>query len=335
MKRLFVGAVAALLLTGCGSGAEKLNQQGNEAYAEQSYEVALESYQQAAALEPELAAPVYNSASVLYQLTAYDEAGEALNSAMQTADSALTQQGYFNLGNTFFQAQEYAQAAEAFKHALRLDPADRDAKYNLELTLRKLEEADNPEQPQEEQAPEDQPQEEQEDQPQEEPSQGSQGQEDEQQSGGQSEDQQQDQSEEQDQSAENRDEQQNSDSSSDQESDPSQTDEQSGDPQDEPTSEPTPGPEHEGEQTDQGDGDQPATPTPTPDPAGNPGENGQPQPGDQNPPEPGQGSMAQLQGLSNEQARQLLQAASQGTQTLQEYLQQIYVFPPGDVDEDW
>ena len=47
------------------------------------------------------------------------------------------------------------------------------------------------------------------------------------------------------------------------------------------------------------------------------------------------GQPVQLEGLTEEQARQLLIAASQGTETLQEYLQQIYVFPYSDVENDW
>ncbi len=42
-----------------------------------------------------------------------------------------------------------------------------------------------------------------------------------------------------------------------------------------------------------------------------------------------------FEGLTEEQARQLLIAAGQGTETLQEYLQQIYAFPYGEVEEDW
>jgi hypothetical protein len=39
--------------------------------------------------------------------------------------------------------------------------------------------------------------------------------------------------------------------------------------------------------------------------------------------------------LTEQQARQMLIAAAQGTKTLQEYLQQVYVFPSGAVEKDW
>jgi hypothetical protein len=47
------------------------------------------------------------------------------------------------------------------------------------------------------------------------------------------------------------------------------------------------------------------------------------------------GQLMQQEGLSKEQARQLLIAAAQGSESLQEYLQQIYVFPNSNVDQDW
>jgi len=42
-----------------------------------------------------------------------------------------------------------------------------------------------------------------------------------------------------------------------------------------------------------------------------------------------------VQGLTREQARQLLEAAAAGTESLEEYLQQILVFPGAPPAEDW
>jgi hypothetical protein len=40
-------------------------------------------------------------------------------------------------------------------------------------------------------------------------------------------------------------------------------------------------------------------------------------------------------GLSEEQARQLFEAATQGTESLEEHLQQILVVPGGQPAQDW
>ena len=60
----------------------------------------------------------------------------------------LRQQSIFNLGNSLVRAAEDApergqlllDAVAAYEEALRLDPADQDAKWNLELALQRLEE---------------------------------------------------------------------------------------------------------------------------------------------------------------------------------------------------
>ncbi|MCI0597411.1 MAG: tetratricopeptide repeat protein, partial [candidate division Zixibacteria bacterium] len=47
---------------------------------------------------------------------------------------------HYNIGNGLFGAGKFAEAAGAFKKALEINPNDRDAKYNLELALKMLEE---------------------------------------------------------------------------------------------------------------------------------------------------------------------------------------------------
>ena len=51
--------------------------------------------------------------------------------------------------------------------------------------------------------------------------------------------------------------------------------------------------------------------------------------------EQGEGQPQQLEGLTEEQARQLLEAAAEGAESLEEFLQQILVVPGGSPLEDW
>ncbi len=68
MKKAMIAiAFSGLLMTACGSGAEKLNEAGNTAFAEQDYAAAAEKYQEAADADAELAAPLYNTAGALYR----------------------------------------------------------------------------------------------------------------------------------------------------------------------------------------------------------------------------------------------------------------------------
>jgi tetratricopeptide (TPR) repeat protein len=121
--------------------------------AEQRYEIgdypqALELFQQASKREdsPSLR---YNTGNAQYRLRRYEEAVKTYREAL-TGDRALQHRAYFNLGNAYVRAAEDAgrdldalrRAVTAFEEALRLDPADRDAKWNLELALRRLGESE-------------------------------------------------------------------------------------------------------------------------------------------------------------------------------------------------
>ena len=86
----------------------------------------------------------FDAGSALYRMERYEEAAEQFTAAAR--DSALRQRSLFNLGNAMVRAAEEKpgkpeplyRAAEAFEGALRLDPRDQDAKWNLEIALRRL-----------------------------------------------------------------------------------------------------------------------------------------------------------------------------------------------------
>ncbi len=86
----------------------------------------------------------FDAGSALYRLERYEEAAEQFRAA--ASDPGLRQRSLFNLGNAMVRAAEEKpgtpdplyRAAEAFEGALRLDPRDQDAKWNLEIALRRL-----------------------------------------------------------------------------------------------------------------------------------------------------------------------------------------------------
>ncbi|HYU30717.1 MAG TPA: tetratricopeptide repeat protein, partial [Thermoanaerobaculia bacterium] len=62
-----------------------------------------------------------------------------LEKAVRDAPPDLAPAAQYNLGNARLAAGDAAGAVEAYKQALRLAPADADAKHNLELALRERE----------------------------------------------------------------------------------------------------------------------------------------------------------------------------------------------------
>lgn len=121
----------------------RLFRKGRFAEAATAYRAALEAGND----RPEVH---YNLGSALLRLGHYREAEEHLRGALAAVDPELRQRTYYNLGNRYLEeargpagaAQQPAlldAAIESYKQALRLRPADRAAKWNLELALRQQE----------------------------------------------------------------------------------------------------------------------------------------------------------------------------------------------------
>jgi Ca-activated chloride channel homolog len=132
-------------------------ERGNRHYRAGRYVEAIEAYENAlrrGKASPELH---YNLGTALLALGRHAEAEAQFVRALESVEPALRQRAYYNLGNRFLGAgraggDEAARlldaAAEAYRHALRLDPSDVDAKWNLELTQRERERQPDPPQPQ-------------------------------------------------------------------------------------------------------------------------------------------------------------------------------------------
>lgn len=122
-------------------------ERGNRYYRQGRYGEAVEAYQKALAAGDTSSILRYNLGTALLRLGRFDEAEQHLRAALRTLDPEMRERTQFNLGNRFLDAGRAASdprqreqwldaAVEAYRDALRLDPADRDAKWNLELALR-------------------------------------------------------------------------------------------------------------------------------------------------------------------------------------------------------
>jgi len=81
----------------------------------------------------------YNRGCAAFQNGQYEEATAAFSSVIRRTDiEDIRFKSTFNLGNTAFKQGDYASAVRFFKQALVDQPANEDARYNLELSLRSL-----------------------------------------------------------------------------------------------------------------------------------------------------------------------------------------------------
>ncbi|HUQ14414.1 MAG TPA: VWA domain-containing protein, partial [Gemmatimonadales bacterium] len=86
----------------------------------------------------------FDAGSALYRLERYDESAAAFRQSSRTPE--LRQQSLYNLGNALVRAAEerpgepepLLDAVAAYEEALRFAPADAEARWNLEVALRRL-----------------------------------------------------------------------------------------------------------------------------------------------------------------------------------------------------
>jgi tetratricopeptide (TPR) repeat protein len=132
--------LAAGLSTLLGGEAHRRTEKGNALYLKGENEPALSEYQKAQAVLPEASQIHYDLGNVLYRQENWAGAAEAYEHALGAAGPDLSSRVAYNLGNALFHDEKYDDAVKAYTRALKAAPQDGDAKHNLELALRALEE---------------------------------------------------------------------------------------------------------------------------------------------------------------------------------------------------
>ncbi len=139
----------ALLLTAGLAGASSASALKN--YESGKFDAALKEYDRLRQQRPEDARLAFNAGAAAYQAKQFEDATRHFSGATGARDPKLAQNAFYNLGNASFQlgdtAADAAQKREAWESAinfydtaLKLNPADADAKHNRDFVQRKLEE---------------------------------------------------------------------------------------------------------------------------------------------------------------------------------------------------
>lgn len=114
--------------------------EGNRLYEDGRFGEAHEKYLEALLEAPDSPVIRFNDGNALYQGEDYESALESFRAAVESGDPELAAAAWYNLGNTLYRQGALPESLEAFKQALRADPADADAKHNLERVLEQMEE---------------------------------------------------------------------------------------------------------------------------------------------------------------------------------------------------
>jgi tetratricopeptide (TPR) repeat protein len=126
--------------------------QGNGKFDEGQFQQAEIEYRKALEKNPESYRADYNLGNALYRQKQYEAAGSKYNTLIKNEkDHQNLNRYYYNLGNTMFESRKYGESIEAYKNALKNNPADMDAKHNLQLAMRMLQDQQNQQQQQQQQ----------------------------------------------------------------------------------------------------------------------------------------------------------------------------------------
>ena len=118
---------------------ENLINKGLQAYDRAEYSDAELNFRKALAKDPINAVASYDLGLTETEMDKNLEAAHFFEKAgKQANDPLLKSKAYFNEGNVWYQKKKYEKAVEAYKNALRQNPADEEARYNLALAMQKL-----------------------------------------------------------------------------------------------------------------------------------------------------------------------------------------------------
>lgn len=151
-KKLFVAIIVLLLLLALliflfifSQSSIKENNKAVKYFNKGNFEQAAERLNKEIAKQPTNYGLLTNAAGAEYKLNKLDEAqvkyNLILNSTNANAEEKFT--AFYDLGNVEYRKENFQKAVNLYKEALKLNPSDKDTKYNLESALLKLNEKNN------------------------------------------------------------------------------------------------------------------------------------------------------------------------------------------------
>ncbi|MBL0357577.1 MAG: VWA domain-containing protein [Chitinophagaceae bacterium] len=115
----------------------ELVKKGNEAYRNGQYQTAANNYKKATTKDPFDTTAQYNFGNALYKTKKTEDALQAYDAAIAGSRSATGKAGaWYNKGVVLQNNKKLAECIDAYKNALKLNPADEDARLNLQKALK-------------------------------------------------------------------------------------------------------------------------------------------------------------------------------------------------------
>jgi tetratricopeptide (TPR) repeat protein len=137
--RILIFIITSILITAevaLGQSVRSLNNSGVDSYKKQQFVDAEVNFKKGLEKSKESYELNYNLGDAYYKQQRYDEAIKSFqNSLAHTEDGMMKSKAFHNIGNSLLKSQKIKESVEAYKNSLKLNPDDKDTKYNLSYAL--------------------------------------------------------------------------------------------------------------------------------------------------------------------------------------------------------
>lgn len=133
-----ISIIITLLLTASVCYAQNENaliRNGNKLYRQNSFEQSLSEYKNAVTLAPGNPVAQYNLGNAQFRSNKLDEAVQSYENTIAAGTKPVKEKAFYNKGVAFSKQQKLQESIDAWKNALKLDPADQEARENLQKAL--------------------------------------------------------------------------------------------------------------------------------------------------------------------------------------------------------
>jgi tetratricopeptide (TPR) repeat protein len=131
-KLLLTCALLILTLTAGAQTDKKYIRKGNKEFEKSNYQESEVSYRKALDQNAKLPDAVFNVGDALYKQNKYEDAGKQfIENINMNEDKNKKSAGLYNLGNALLNAKKLPESIDAYKGSLKLNPKNKEAKYNL------------------------------------------------------------------------------------------------------------------------------------------------------------------------------------------------------------
>jgi Ca-activated chloride channel homolog len=134
--------ILTLLFVTCAANAQTGTdavRAGNRLYKQKNYQQALPEYQRAAAQDPANPIARYNLGNAQFRNNQFSEAEKEYEATENNADQKdFKQKATYNKGVALSKQKKLLESILAYKNAVTLNPADADARFNLQKALSEL-----------------------------------------------------------------------------------------------------------------------------------------------------------------------------------------------------